>query len=99
MTVVSTVAPSMIIICYFCSSSYTKKQTTAFVILSHRNGGQKKCSYKQIDPHNIDSLKMSKIQNIAVLTSGGDAPGMNACIRAVARAAIYHNIGVFGVVD
>ncbi len=42
---------------------------------------------------------MSKIQNIAVLTSGGDAPGMNACIRAVARAAIYHNIGVFGVVD
>lgn len=42
---------------------------------------------------------MVKIQNIAVLTSGGDAPGMNACIRAVARAAIYHNIGAFGVID
>lgn len=42
---------------------------------------------------------MLKIQNIAVLTSGGDAPGMNACIRAVVRTAIYHGIGVFGVID
>lgn len=42
---------------------------------------------------------MVKIQNIAVLTSGGDAPGMNACIRAVVRTGVYHNIGVFGVVD
>jgi len=42
---------------------------------------------------------MIKIQNIAVLTSGGDAPGMNACIRAVVRTAIYHGVGVFGVID
>jgi 6-phosphofructokinase 1 len=42
---------------------------------------------------------MSKLQNIALLTSGGDAPGMNACIRAVTRTAIYHKIGVFGVLD
>lgn len=28
------------------------------------------------------------IKSIGVLTSGGDAPGMNACIRAVTRAAI-----------
>lgn len=42
---------------------------------------------------------MLKIQNIAVLTSGGDSPGMNACIRSVTRAAIYHGIGVFGVID
>jgi 6-phosphofructokinase 1 len=42
---------------------------------------------------------MIKIQNIAVLTSGGDAPGMNACIRAVVRTAIYHGIGVLGVID
>ena len=42
---------------------------------------------------------MLKIQNIAVLTSGGDSPGMNACIRAVTRAAIYHGIGVYGVID
>lgn len=42
---------------------------------------------------------MLKIQNIAVLTSGGDSPGMNACIRAIVRAAIYHGIGAFGVLD
>lgn len=41
----------------------------------------------------------SKIQNIAVLTSGGDAPGMNACIRAVVRTALYHNLKVFGIQD
>lgn len=40
---------------------------------------------------------MSTIKNIAVLTSGGDAPGMNAGIRAVVRTAIYHKLNVFGV--
>jgi len=40
---------------------------------------------------------MSNIKNIAVLTSGGDAPGMNAGIRAVVRAGIYHGLNVFGV--
>ena len=34
---------------------------------------------------------------IAVLTSGGDAPGMNAAIRAVVRYAGYKDIEVFGV--
>lgn len=41
---------------------------------------------------------MSKIKKIAVLTSGGDAPGMNAAIRAVVRGAIYHNLEVMGIV-
>lgn len=40
---------------------------------------------------------MSKIKNIGVLTSGGDAPGMNAAIRAVVRAAIYYNLEVTGI--
>ena len=40
---------------------------------------------------------MSNIKNIAVLTSGGDAPGMNAAIRAVVRAGIYHGINMFGI--
>ena len=40
---------------------------------------------------------MSKIKNIGVLTSGGDAPGMNAAIRAVVRAAIYYDLEVTGV--
>jgi 6-phosphofructokinase 1 len=38
-----------------------------------------------------------KINRIAVFTSGGDAPGMNAAIRAVVRTAIYHDIAVYGI--
>ena len=34
---------------------------------------------------------------IGILTSGGDAPGMNAAIRAVVRTAIYHKIDVYGI--
>ncbi|HJA41941.1 MAG TPA: 6-phosphofructokinase [Firmicutes bacterium] len=37
------------------------------------------------------------MQKIAVLTSGGDAPGMNAAIRAVVRKGIYEKIEVYGV--
>lgn len=37
------------------------------------------------------------IKKIAVLTSGGDSPGMNAAIRAVVRTGIYHNLEVIGV--
>ncbi len=37
------------------------------------------------------------IKTIGVLTSGGDAPGMNAAIRAVTRAAIYEGWRVFGI--
>lgn len=40
---------------------------------------------------------MKKIKKIAVLTSGGDAPGMNAAIRAVVRTGIYHDLEVYGV--
>jgi 6-phosphofructokinase 1 len=40
---------------------------------------------------------MSEIRKIAVLTSGGDSPGMNACIRAVVRTASYHKVSVLGV--
>jgi 6-phosphofructokinase 1 len=38
-----------------------------------------------------------KMKRIGVLTSGGDAPGMNAAVRAVVRKAIYHDIEVFGI--
>ncbi len=38
------------------------------------------------------------MKKIAVLTSGGDAPGMNAAIRAVVRAALYEGMEVVGVV-
>lgn len=38
------------------------------------------------------------MKKIAVFTSGGDAPGMNACIRAVVRTATYHQLEVIGIV-
>ena len=37
------------------------------------------------------------MQRIAVLTSGGDAPGMNACIRAVVRTALNNHMDIYGV--
>jgi 6-phosphofructokinase 1 len=37
------------------------------------------------------------IETLAVMTSGGDAPGMNACLRAVVRTAVAHGINVLGV--
>lgn len=37
------------------------------------------------------------MKKIAVLTSGGDSPGMNAAIRAVVRTGIYHGLAVYGV--
>jgi 6-phosphofructokinase 1 len=37
------------------------------------------------------------MKRIGVLTSGGDAPGMNAAIRSVVRKAIYHNLEVYGI--
>ncbi len=38
-----------------------------------------------------------KIKSLAVLTSGGDAPGMNTAVRAVVRYAITHDIEVYGI--
>jgi 6-phosphofructokinase 1 len=37
------------------------------------------------------------LKRIAVLTSGGDAPGMNAALRAVVRTGIYHGLEVIGI--
>lgn len=40
---------------------------------------------------------MTRLKKIAVLTSGGDAPGMNAAIRAVTRTAVYNKLEVVGI--
>lgn len=42
---------------------------------------------------------MADIKRIALLTSGGDAPGMNPCIRAVARTALFNGCEVIGIHD
>jgi len=39
------------------------------------------------------------LSTIGVLTSGGDAPGMNAAIRAVTRTALYHGVQVIGILN
>jgi 6-phosphofructokinase 1 len=40
---------------------------------------------------------VNSMKKIGVLTSGGDAPGMNAAIRSVVRKAIYHDLEIYGV--
>ena len=40
---------------------------------------------------------MSEIKRIGVFTSGGDAPGMNAAVRAVVRTANYHDLHTYGI--
>ena len=40
---------------------------------------------------------MSTVKCVGILTSGGDAPGMNAAIRAVTRSAIYNGMRVKGI--
>ena len=41
----------------------------------------------------------NEIKKIAILTSGGDAPGMNATIRAVVRASLKNGLEVYGIED
>ncbi|HRD40214.1 MAG TPA: 6-phosphofructokinase, partial [Bacteroidia bacterium] len=36
------------------------------------------------------------MKKIGIITSGGDSPGMNACIRAVVRTAVHQNLEVLG---
>ena len=40
-----------------------------------------------------------QFRKIGILTSGGDAPGMNACVRAVTRYAIKCGIEVYGIYE
>src|SRR6476469_4213340 len=50
-----------------------------------------------MSPHAIRRPHSMATRKIAILTSGGDAPGMNAAIRAAARAGIAQGWEVFGV--
>ena len=40
---------------------------------------------------------MTEIKRIGVFTSGGDAPGMNAAVRAVIRTASFYDLHVYGI--
>ena len=54
-------------------------------------------SVKAKNYKDIETDKLPEIKKIGVLTSGGDAPGMNAAIRAVVRSGINSGLEVFGV--
>ena len=45
------------------------------------------------------TIRKILMKHIAVMTSGGDAPGMNACLRAVVRAAHNKKVKVFGILN
>ncbi|MBR6825865.1 MAG: 6-phosphofructokinase [Oscillospiraceae bacterium] len=45
----------------------------------------------------LNNIPTNAVRRIGVLTSGGDAPGMNAAVRAVVRAAIFRGIEVIGI--
>ena len=40
---------------------------------------------------------MSAVKRIAVMTSGGDSPGLNAAVRAVVRVGLAHDLEVYGI--
>ncbi|MBI4115370.1 MAG: 6-phosphofructokinase [Candidatus Omnitrophica bacterium] len=42
-------------------------------------------------------VRSSHLKRIAVLTSGGDSPGLNACLRAIVRTALTHHLEIFGI--
>ena len=48
-------------------------------------------------PKNVHHKGVMDMRRIAILTSGGDAPGMNAAIRALTRKAIHEGFEVFGI--
>ena len=45
----------------------------------------------------METQNQKTIKRIGVLTSGGDAPGMNACIRAIVRTCVFRGIEVYGI--
>ena len=58
----------------------------------------KKITFREVDiPKPGPDQVLVKIKRIGVLTSGGDAPGMNAAVRAVARTALAYGIECIGI--
>ena len=68
--------------------SFVYREKTRKLTFNYRTVGRRKLK---------GSEKMAKFRKIGILTSGGDAPGMNAAIRAVARKAINEGIEVIGI--
>ena len=54
-------------------------------------------SLKALNYDEVDKDTVEPVKRVGVLTSGGDAPGMNAAIRAVVRAGINAGFEMYGV--
>lgn len=54
--------------------------------------------YNTHSPEQMSFPKNIKMKKIGILTSGGDSPGMNACIRAVVRTALFYQIECIGFI-
>jgi 6-phosphofructokinase 1 len=66
--------------------------------MKHHHSYSRKSADKQIRGFAVEwRIKMGDIKTIGVLTSGGDAPGMNAAIRAVVRTALAAGLKVKGI--
>lgn len=68
------------------SASRTRKERTV-------------CKKQSAPNSTMSTNEIKKFRRIGVLTSGGDAPGMNAAIRAVTRTAIDNGVEVMGILD
>ena len=52
---------------------------------------------QQMELQAESQAEQGDVRRIALLTSGGDAPGMNAAVRAVVRKGLYHGLDVYGI--
>lgn len=82
-----------------CSSSIHDQCSRRALANKRPSNARDGLSSRAAGPHGIvgDESVASGVQKIGVLTSGGDAPGMNAAIRAVVRQSIYMGFQVTGI--
>jgi len=64
--------------------------------IKNKNAKEENVKYENVKENQICTDK-KVMRNIGVLTSGGDAPGMNAAIRAVVRAGNYYGFKLYGI--
>lgn len=63
------------------------------------SSGKRVCADRSRLHYRITTSKVMRMKRIGILTSGGDAPGMNAAIRAATRAALAEGWEVFGILN
>lgn len=77
------------------------EKTTAEILAKRKKSqlGSKFGSFEEISPSEVGGGNGLRKKKIGVMTSGGDAPGMNPAVRAVVRAGIYYGCDVYVVYE